>query len=956
VAVRAIPRSRRRLLIAIAAVIVLAFIALNVLSTFYVDLLWFREVRFSSVFWTVFRTKVLLGVIFGAAFFVLLFTNLWIVRRITPRYRVFSPEQEIVERYRLALEPYMKWILPGLALIIALFVGFAATGQWQVFQLWRHSSGISFGQQDPVFHKDAAFYVFKLPFLQFLQGWLFSALVGVTVLAAIMHYLFGGIRIQAVGERVASQVKVHLSVLLGLIVLTKAWGYWLGRYNLLTSSRGVVTGASYTDIHVQKPALFFLMIVAIICAVLFLVNIRLRGWILPVLGLGLLAVVTVVAAIVAVAFQKFVVSPQELQKERPYIAANIDATRSAFGLDTIASSARPVHPALTSADVSNNSGTIQNIRLWDPALLKQDFNQLQRIKQYYEFQDVDVDRYPIDGQERMVMLSTREVSQNGIPNGKTWQNAHLVYTHGYGAVANEVNSTAQQGQPAFILQDIPPHGVLPITQPRVYYGERQDVPFVVTNTGVPELDYQGTATSDTARKTFEYTGSGGIKVGGFFGRMLFAWRYKDINLLISGLIHGDSRMLIYRRIQDRIPKPAPFLKYDGDPYSAIVDGRLVWIQDAYTATNSYPYSERLSVGPITGGHLTGQVNYIRNSVKVVVDAYTGKMTYYVVDPTDPIIQVWERIFPNLFTTTPAPADLQAHFRYPEDLFTVQATQYAKYHITSATGFYQRQDFWAVPADPAFAQNNNGQVTPLRPYYVVMRLPGSTQEEFVLILPFTPVGRNNMVAWMAAKSDPSDYGQVVSFQFPSGQNVDGPIQVFNEINNDPEFSSERTLLGRGGSSLLFGNFLVIPIGDSFLYVQPIFVQSNQAGSFPELKRVVVVQNANVGVGVTLEDALAKSLGLATPTTPTPTPSGGGGKLSQQVDQLLAQALQHFRAANAALKKGDLGTYQSEIQQANADIRQAKRLAAGSGGKGGGGQSPSPTPSPSPSPSASPSPSP
>jgi uncharacterized membrane protein (UPF0182 family) len=925
-------------------VVVVAFIALNVLSTFYVDLLWFREVHFSSVFWTVFRTRVLLGVVFGAVFFLLLFSNLVIVRRITPRYRVFSPEQEIIERYRLALEPYMKWILPGLSLLVALFVGIAATGKWQVFQLWRHSSGVSFGSPDPIFHRDPAYYVFKLPFLQFLQGWLFSSLVGITVIVAIVHYLWGGIRVQAVGERVAPQVKAHLSVLIGLIMLIKAWGYWLGRYTLLTSHRGVVAGASYTDIHVQKPALFFLMIVAIICALLFLVNIRLRGWILPVLGLGLLVVVAIIVAVTALAFQKFSVAPQELQRERPYIARNITATRVAFGLNSISAANRPVNPGLTSKEIGDNTGTIQNIRLWDPAILKQNFDQLQRIRQYYEFQDVDVDRYPIDNQERMVMLSSREVSQNGIPNGKTWQNAHLVYTHGFGAVANQVNTASDQGQPAFLLRDIPPHGVLPMTQPRVYYGERQDVPFVVTNTGVPELDYQGTATSDTARKTFEYTGSGGIKVGGFLGRLLFAWRYKDVNLLISGLIHGNSRILIYRRIQDRIPKPAPFLKYDGDPYAAVVNGRLVWIQDAYTTTNDYPYSQRLPVGDLTNGHLPGQINYIRNSVKVVVDAYTGQMTYYVVDPNDPIIRVWERIFPDLFTNQQAPLALRAHFRYPEDLFTIQATQFAKYHITDPDGFYQRQDFWAVPTDPAFAQNNNGASVPLRPYYVVMRLPGSTQEEFVLILPFTPVGRNNMVAWMAAKSDPGDYGQVVSFEFPSGQNVDGPVQVFNEINNDPTFSSERTLLGRGGSSVLFGNFLVIPIEDSFLYVQPVFVVSNQAGAFPELKRVVVVQQANVGVGVNLADALAKSLGQAPPTTPTQPPTKPGGKLSAQVRALLAQALAHFHAANAALKNGDLGTYQSEVQQAQALIAQATRLSTTSRT----GASPTPTPSPSPSP--------
>jgi uncharacterized membrane protein (UPF0182 family) len=903
------------------------------------------------VFWAVIRSKVLLGFLFGALFFVILFVNLVIARRITPRYRVFSPEQEIIERYRVAVEPYLKWILPGIALLIALFVGIAASGRWEVFQLWRHSSGVSFGNPDPIFHKDPAFYIFRLPFLEYVQGWLFSAFVGITVIVALMHYLFGGIRLQSPGERVTPQVKVHLSVLLGLIMLTKAWGYWLGRYNLLTSNRGVVTGASYTDVHVQKPALLFLMVVAILCGLLFLVNIRLRGWILPGLGLGLLVVAAAGAAIVAFAFQKFSVAPQELQRERPYIAYNIDATRKAFGLGPgdITTGQRPVTPALTAPDVANNAGTIQNIRLWDPGLLKQDFDQLQRIKQYYEFQDVDVDRYQLNGQERMTMLSAREVSQNGIPNGKTWQNAHLVYTHGFGAVANVVNTATAQGAPALILQDIPPTGQIPITSngSRIYYGERQDVPFVVADTGVKELDYQGTGTSDQSNRYFTYTGSGGIPIGGFFGRLLFAWRYKDFNLLISSLIHSDSRVLIYRSIEQRIPKPAPFLKYDGDPYAAVIDGQLMWIQDAYTTANRYPYSEPVNLSGVTNGNLSGQVNYIRNSVKVAVNAYTGQMTYYVVDPSDPVIQVWERIFPDLFTTTPAPASLEAHFRYPEDLFTIQATQFTKYHITDPNAFYQRQDFWAVPSDPAFAQNNTGASQLLRPYYVVMRLPGSTSEEFVLVLPFTPVGRNNMVAWMAAKSDPADYGQVVSYEFPSGENVDGPVQVFNQINTDPTFSAERTLLGKGGSKVLFGNFLVIPIEDSFLYVQPVFVQSQQEGSFPQLKRVVVVQNGVVGVEPTLGAALASSLGQAPPPTQAPPPQGGGGgKVSKQVQALLTQALQHFAAAESALKKGDLGTYQKEIQEAQSLVRQANALAVG--GKKGTSSSPSPSPSPSASP--------
>jgi uncharacterized protein len=936
---------RRRWLLVVAAIVVVAVIVLNVLSGFYIDLLWFREVHFSSVFWTVFWTKVWLGFLFGALFFVILYANLLIVRRLVPPFRTFTPEQEVVERYRVAIEPYAKWILPALSFVIALFVGIGASSQWQTFQLWRNSSGVSFARTDPVYHRDLSFYVFKLPFLHFVQGWLFSALVGITVVVAIAHYLWGGIRLQATTERVTPQVKAHLSVLFGLIVLVKAWGYYLGKFDLLFSKRGVVEGASYTDIHAQKPALIALMVIAIICAIVFFVNIRFRGWAAPAIALGLLALAAIViGAIYPAAVQRFSVAPQELQKEDPYIKANIEATRAAFGLDRISTSQITPTQDLTQQSVTNNDATVSNIRLWDPGLLKENYDALQRIRNYYEFQDVDVDRYQVAGNQRVVMISAREVSQNGIPGtGGTWQNRHLVYTHGFGEVASQVNSASAQGAPDFLVQNIPPEPNQPPFQlstngERVYYGERQDEPFVVVNTSAGELDYQSDSNQQGAPP---YEGSGGIRMGGFLGKLLFAWRYKDVNLLISGLIHNDSRVLIYRQIQDRISKPAPFLQYDGDPYAAVIDGRLVWIQDAYTTTSLYPYSQSIGLGSITAG-LNGSANYIRNSVKVVVDAYSGKMTYYVVDPTDPIIQVWMKAFPDLFTATPAPETVQAHFRYPEDLFSVQANQFANYHVLSPRVFYGKQDFWAIAGDPSIDTRRGETKPPLRPYYVQMLLPGHASEEFTLILPFTPSGRNNMVAWMAAPSDPTDYGKMVAFEFPSGSNVDGPLQVFGQINSDPTFSEQRTLLSRGGSTVEFGNFLVIPIDQGFLYVLPVLVKGNQEGAFPLLKRVVVVHGNIVGLGATLDDALANSFGQE-PTQPQQPP--GTGTVNQQVKALIADAVRHFQAADAALKAGDLGTYQTEIAAAQRDIEDAQRLANGA----------TPTPTPTPTGTATPTPS-
>jgi uncharacterized protein len=960
------PRTgRRRLLLIVGAVLAGLLLAFTALSGFFIDVLWFREVGFEQVFWTVIRTKVVLGLLFGILFFLLLYTNLWIVRRITPRYRPLTPEQEIVERYRLQFEPYARWILPAFAVVIAIFVGLGVTTQWRTFLLWRNSGGIEFGAAEPLFDRDAGFYVFTLPWMRFVQGWLFSALVGVLIICALAHYLWGGIRPNApgIGEKVTPQVKAHLSVLLGLIMLTKAWGYYLGQFDLLQSSRGVVFGASYTDVNAQLPALRILIFIAIVCAVLFLVNIRLRGWALPVIAVGLLALVSILAGAGYPAFvQRFRVAPQELQREREFIEYNIEATRSAFGLDAITTTSRAVGPAVTADDVDGNEATIENIRLWRPEVLLQNYTSLQRFRSYYEFNDVDVDRYVLEGERRVVMFSAREISQAAIPEGgRTWQNVHLVYTHGIGAVASQVNAATTEGQPVFSLGDIPPTGQPALEDPgqRVYFGEGAsgDAQFVAVNTNAEELDYQGTSGDDERFVPAPpYTGSGGIPIGGFLQRALFAWRFRDVNLLISDLIQGDSRIMINRSLADRVPKAAPFLQFDSDPYAAIVDGRIVWIWDAYTTTDQYPYSEPVDLGSVVSPgspdapQLSGSANYIRNSVKVVVDAHSGAMTYYVADPDDPIIRVWSQAFPELFTNLEdATPDLLAHFRYPESLFQVQAERYTNYHVTEPTVFYGKQDFWALPADPTVTSVEGGVA--MRPYYVLMRLPGETEESFSLILPFTPQGRQNLVAWVAARSDPGEgYGEIVSFQFPTGLNVDGPTQVFARINQDATFSAERTLLSQGGSDVLFGDFLVIPIEDSLLYVQPVYVKAVQENAIPELKRIVVVNGGVIGLGNTLREALLASLGEVVPP-----PDDGGeeppptGTVDEQVAALLVEAEQHFVAAEAALRDGDLATYQSETEQAQTAIQDALALL-------GAEPEPSATPSPGESPTPSPTPSP
>jgi uncharacterized membrane protein (UPF0182 family) len=945
------PRRWPVVVVGVVAFVALAFV---LLSRFFIDLLWFREVDLSVVFWMQLRSKLLLGLVFGLVFFGLLYVNLLIVRSNVPETRVLTPDQEIVERFRQTVDPYLRWLLPIGAAVLALFVGIGAAAKWQTFLLWRSSSGITFGTPDPLFGRDPAFYVFTLPWLRFVQGWLFSSLVGVAFLTAMAHYLWGGIRPQARAweDKVTAPVRAHLSVLLALIMLAKSWGYYLGRFDLLTSTRGAVQGASFTDVKAQLPALTFLWVVALICAALFLINIRVRLWSLPVIAVGLLALVSVLLGAAYPTFvQQFRVKPQEQQREQPYIADNIAATRFAFGLEGLDVTERPVDTLVTSEEVDANPDTVDNARLWRPGVLQQNFQGLQRIKQFYDFEDVDVDRYPIGQQRRVLMVAAREVAQSEIPEGsRTWQNTHLVYTHGYGAVATEANAATAEGIPDFTLKDIPPVGEPLPDQPRVYYGENHDVPFVVVNTGTPELDYDG------APDPQPYAGKGGITIGGILQRALFAIREGDINLLISGQITGDSKILINRDIESRTHLAAPFLKFDADPYLAIVDGRMVWIWDAYTTTDQYPYSQSVDLAEATDPgaevHLTGSANYIRNSVKVTVDAYDGTVTYYA-DLEEPIIHAWSNAFPGVFQSlADAPLSLREHFRYPENLFQVQAFQFANYHVTDPAVFYQKTNRWQIPNDPTIPANASNDATvpdqtaatgPLHPYYLLMTLPGETSEQFVLVMPFVPQSRQNLVAWMAAKADPDVYGDLVAYSFPEGRNILGPSQVFSQINQDPTFSQQRSLLGTGGSRVIFGDFLAIPVGNSFLYVQPVYVRSNQTDAIPELKRVLVVNGGVVGVSDTFEGALSAAVTGVQPT------GGGEQPGGKTVAQLLAEALDHFAAADAALKAGDLATYQDELAQAQALVKQANDLAAAAAGSGTGATvTPTVTPTATPSP--------
>jgi uncharacterized membrane protein (UPF0182 family) len=934
--------SRRRG--AIISVVLVVLLVLAGSSRFYTDLLWFDEVGFSSVLWTSLRTQFLLGLVVGLVTAALIWVNLKLAHRLAPAYPpssfVVGGRPDPVERYREAFTPFLKWIRLGVAIFVGGLAGLSAGASWQTFLLWVNK--VQFGQVDPQFNKDVGFYVFELPFLNQVTRWIWFAVMASLVLSLGAHYFFGAIRPEQGWRGVMPAALAHVSVLLGLLALIKAVQYWLGTYGLNFSARGVVTGASYTDVNAQLPALKLLALISVISAVLFLVNIRVRRLALPLAAVAIWILTAVLAGTAwPLLVQRFSVEPQEPQREGPYIERNLAATREAFGLGEVEATPYAASDDLTAEEVKANEDQLQNVRLWDPGVLQQAYSQLQAIRTYYQFEDVDIDRYEIDGQQRQVLLSAREISLDDIES-KSWQNLHLQYTHGFGLVASLANESTLAGQPRFLLSDVPPTPVegaeaLNPDEPRVYYGEGfESNEYSVVRSKQQELDY-ALETGEVQRSTYE--GAGGIPVNNLFRRLAFAVREGDPNLVLSGLITGDSRILIYRNVRDRIQRAAPFLSYDSDPYLAVVDGRLVWILDAYTSTPWYPYSQRFdaadSVGSSESTALDHSVNYVRNSVKVVVDAYDGTMAFHVVDPEDPLIQAWQKAFPDLFSEEEPSEELQAHYRYPEDLFKLQSEVYRTYHMTDPLDFYSKQDQWDIPSTPIIGDftstEESDQITPV---YLLLTLPGEDGDEFVLTRPFTPRSRPNMVSSLVARSDPAHYGELLSLQFPRTINIFGPQQVDNLINQDVAISETLTLLSQRGSKIQFGSLVILPIEGSLLYVQPLFIQAENVGN-PELKKVALVLGEEVVLGDTFDDALNDLFDLDAEPEPEPSPSGspspepsptkGGGGTDAQLERLLAKAGRLYEQAQAALAEGNFGEYGDLIERLGAVLQRAENLS-------------------------------
>ncbi len=945
--------SRRILLVIAGLAVFFLIVSLRGIAAFYTDYLWFDEVGLTGVWKGVLGAKVGLAVVFTLVFFAVVWANLAIADLLAPTFRPMGPEEQFIERYHEVVGARAGLVRLGVAALFALVAGPGAAGQWQAWLLFRNQG--SFGATDALFKRDIGFYVFELPFVKFVADWLFAAVVIALIITAVAHYLNGGIRFQTPMQKVTPQVKAHLSVLLGVLALLKAAGYFLQRYELVYSSRGVVDGAGYTDVKAQLPALNLLVLISLFAFALFLVNILRRGWVLPVIAVGVWALISVViGAAYPATVQKFRVQPTESTKELPYIRRNIAATRTAFNLANTELRDFEASSGLTPADLELNEATIRNIRLWDPLVVRDNYKRLQEIRNFYQINDVDVDRYQVDGVDTQMLVSVRELNVNGIPS-PSWVNQHLVYTHGYGAVLTPSTGVAPDGNPDFRLSGLPPEGAPELRQPAIYYGQGVDG-YAIVKTEAKEIDYTG---ADGTNHTTVYEGDGGVRMNSFIRRAALALRFGDLNPLISSLVKPESRAIYVRNIDERVRKAAPFLRFDSDPYPVIVEGRIVWIYDAYTSTSRYPYSQRAETGrlPARSDLAGANFNYVRNSVKVVIDAYDGKMTFYVTDGEDPIIKAYSRAFPGMFVDGAlVDPELRAHFRYPEDIFRVQTNMFGLYHITEPSDFYNRTDRWEIAQKPGVvgpaAPAGLGATVPggapaiareerMEPYHLLMRLPDEEREDFLILQPFVPFSRDDslktLTAFMVAKSDPSEYGRLEAFVMPRARPPDGPALVNARINQEPNISREITLLGTGGSNIKLGNLLVIPVNQSLIYIQPLYVQA-QGTPLPQLKKVIVVS----GDRVIMRDSLRESLtelfqsspptlerqGVGAPDGPAPPPGPDGTPtpttpptVDATVASLLEQANARFTAADEALRRGDLATYQKELETAKGLVKQA-----------------------------------
>jgi len=957
-------RTRRaRVLLGFGALAVfLFFTSIRGLAGFWTDYLWFDSLALSSVWTSVLWAKIGLGLLFTAIFFVALWLNLFIADRLAPKVPLPGPEDELSRRWRQFIARRAVLIRSVISLLFALLVGAGVSSQWQSWLFF--TNRVDFGIVDQQFGIDVGFYVFQLPFLTFVVNWAFAAILVIFVVTTIEHYLNGGIRIQGQpGSRVTPQVKAHLSLLLGLLALVKGVGYYLDRYELTLSERGFVTGATYTDIKAQLPALQLLMIVSVFCFGLLIVNIWRRGFTYPIIAVGLWALVASLAGTIYPALvQRFQVEPSESTKEAPYIERNIEMTRVAMGLDVVTPRNFNYEPTLTAKEIEENLATVRNVRLLDPAVMRDTFQQTQGIKSFYDFRDIDVDRYEIDGRTTQVVLAARELKRTDLPNS-SWESEHIAFTHGYGIAAAPANAIDANGRPDYALADIPVAarpgaGSMEIDLPGLYVGEGLQG-YAIVGASRDEVDFQD---NDDRTEVTRYDGADGVDINSLPRKLAFALRFAEPNLVVSGELGADSRILYKRDVVDRAKTLAPFLKFDRDPYPAVVDGKVIWILDAYTSTDMFPYAQRVNPRAVRSGDLRSSVNYVRNSVKVVVDAYDGTPTFYIVDNQDPIAKSYRQQFPDLFSETAPPREIAEHFRYPEDLFRMQTDMWGRYRITEASEFYDAAGAWSVAQDPG---NSIGQTAVesvidasgniisssevrIAPQYLLMRLPGDDDESFVIFRPFVPFSdddsRKNLEGFMVVHNDPDRYGQIEVYEIRSSTPVDGPALFNSNIQTEEEISERVTLLNQNGSTVVPGNLLLIPVENSLLYVRPLYIEATGTTAVPELQLVIVGVGPEVVIADSFEAALARAIpGLnvdlqsegparesesETPkddeSTEAPDSAEDDDSTEYSIEDLLVLAQDAFNRADAALRTGDLAGYQRWVETASGYIAKAQEL--------------------------------
>ncbi len=971
------PRRSRALLITVGLLVVL-FLTFTAFSAFWTERLWFGSIGYQKVFTTLVQTKVGLFVVFGTVMALAVGANLLLAYRFRPIFRPSSPEQVSLDRYREAVTPIRVLLLIGVSVVIGLFAGAAASGKWREYLLWRN--GVDFGSTDPYFKRDIGFYVFDLPWLHYLVDFAMAVAVISLIAAAVVHYLYGGIRLQSNQDRFSGPAAAQLSVLMSIFVLAKAADYWLDRFDLLNESGSLITGITYTDDNAVLPARNILMFIAVICAALFLGNLVLRTWLLPSVGLAMLVLSSILLGLVWPGIvQQFQVEPSQADKEAPYIARNIEATRAAYDLEDSVVTPYSGTSTLTPEQQAEEVKNVPGIRLVDPALIKATFEQRQQVTRYYSVVGApDVDRYTINGIDRDVVVAARELDQDGLPeDGKNWSNLHTVYTHGYGVIAafgnqRNVDNQPQIGSddPVWAETDIPPRGELTDLTPdgyrgQIYFGEKSPEYSVVGKESPDspdvELDLPDGEANAAGSTNNTYEGASGVEIGDLFHKVLYAWKFGEPNLVLSGRVNENSKILYDRNPRQMVEKVAPWLTVDQDPFPAVVDGKVVWMLDGYTTTDQYPLSQRGSFQDMTSDALdsgnefrtlpTDEINYMRNAVKATVDAYDGTVTLYAWDEADPLLDAWRAAFPGTVKDRDEiPADLLEHMRYPEDLFKVQRFQLARYHVTDASDFYENNDRWEVAKDPETA----GKLQP--PYRLSVRTPsGSDEPVFSLTSVYTPFRRDNLASFVSVDADASneDYGTLRVLTLPGNTQIPGPGQIANQFGSNTTIQNELAKLTRNANvRVLNGNLLTLPVGvtddnsdGGLLYVQPLYAvrSGTSTANYPVLQYVLVSLGSRSGIGESVAEAVADVLGIDSLEDPPPAqpddpeqPDAGGQPDGQPatVVQLLRRADAQFKAAETALADGDLAGYAEATKRAERLVQRALAAAELPGQDGGG----------------------